>query len=187
MSEKPIFAERGRRALGSSSYVYFEVLSPLPNVTSLEIFPVDDRGVVLAKGHVYQSEGFRQGFLFEVFMSAPADLITRWQFQESSWGACAPQLFSVGMLTREQWERDGRRVDYVRAPASLVAITNRLPKLKNGWTGLVVGSSRSEFFHHPECKKAKAMRETYRREYPNPQLAWDEGLNICSDCLFCLP
>jgi hypothetical protein len=188
MGEKVAFAERGRRPLGTSCYVYFEVMSALPHVTSVEIFALDERGVVLGKGHSYQSEGFRHGFLFEVFFSsAPADLIVRWQFQERSWGSGSPRTFSVQMLNREQWEREGARVDYVRAPASLVAVTNQLPKLKHGWTGPVVGSARSEFFHHPECRKAKAMRETYRRDYPGPQPAWDEGLNPCSDCLSCLP
>lgn len=186
--EKIFFSERGRRSLGGrSSYVYFEVLVPLPEVNSLEFFALDDRGVVLGSGSHYQSEGYREGYLFEVFFSStPPDLITRWQCQDKSYGQRSPRTFMIEMLSRERWEREGSRVDYIRASASLVAATNRLPKFKNGWTGPVVWSTRSEIFHHPECPKAKSIKDAYRREYAHAQTPWEEGLSPCQDCLFCL-
>jgi hypothetical protein len=188
-SDKVFFSERGRRSLGiGACHAYFEVLASLPDVTSLEIFPLDDRGVVLGRGHEFRSEGFPQGFLFEVFFSStPPDLISSWQFQEASFGVRSRRTFSVKMLTRELWEQEGSRVDYIRASASLVAVTNKLPNLKNGWTGPVVCSTRSEVFHHPDCRNARSIRDIYRKEYRHAQIPWEEGLNPCSDCLFGLP
>jgi hypothetical protein len=187
--DKIFFSERGRKPLGSGScYAYFEVLEPLLDINSVEIFALDDRGVVLGSGRAYKTGGFYQGFLFEVFFSStPIELISSWQFQRDSWGQRVPRTFTVQMLQRDRWESEGAKVDYIRASASLVAVTNKLPRLKNGWTGPVVCSARSEVFHHPDCRRAKLIRVSCREEYDHAQIPWEQGLNPCQDCLFCLP
>ena len=187
--EVVFFAERGRRDFGGvACYAYFEVRAPVPGFTTLEVVALDDRRTVLGIGRCYKSEEFRPGFLFEVFFhSVPAHLVHKWQFQLSSYGQRKAEVYLVDMLTPEQWKKEGARVDYIRAPAGLVAVTNKLPNLKNGWRGKVVASVRSEIFHHPGCSKAMRIKETTRVEFESPQVPWEEGLSPCEDCLWTLP
>lgn len=181
-----VIYERGRKALGDSCYAYFEVISTPPNVTELDIYALNDIGHVLGRSHVYRINEILPEMLFEVFFSSvTADQVSCWQFQGGT-GRSAKYIYHAVALTSDALAYQSDPVHYVAPPAPVLEAVHALPSLKNGWTGPVIGSLRSKYFHHPECRRARALDPHYRREYPEPQLAWKNGLRPCYDCLWTL-
>ena len=179
--------ERGRKH--SSSFhcnAYFEVISTPPGITHLEVYALNDAGIVLGKGDERRSSNLEQGMLFEVLLFTQADQIAYWQIQAGNY-ISFKHVCRLNALTNEQYRYASKPVKYVEPPSDVLDVVHALPKLKNDWKGSVVGSIRSGFFHHADCRKARALKPENRQEYSDPQPAWDKGLRPCFDCLFALP
>ena len=184
ISEELLIRERGRQIMSISSFnAYFEIVSTPPRMTILGIYALNDIGNILGDGIVFHSSELHPGLLFRVrFFNVSTEQVASWQIQCKS-SLNTMYTIHAEVLTQQTIDYESLPIAYVEAPPSVVEITRAMPKLKNGWQGLVVASIRGQYFHHPDCRKAKALHPDYLREYDHPQKAWDKGLFPCFDCL----
>ena len=180
------FRERGRTSMSVTfCRAYFEVLSTPAHVNTLEVYAINGAGHVIGHGTVHRIEGMRAGMIFELRLTAQTDQVFRWQMQGGSIQSPRSYVCHVEALTKEETEDLTETIRYVEPPSSVAEATKVMPKLKNGWSGVVIGSNRSSYYHHPDCRRARALNPGSRHEYSEPRQAWEAGLQPCFDCLWC--
>ena len=176
--------ERGRRAESIGTVAYFEVLAVRdPGVSKFEVFALDDLGKVIGSGVEYRPEGCSPGMIFEVrILNISPTWIAHWIIQTSGFNT-AIRATTVEALTRYALAYEGGPVDYVEPPSTMTPTPRKLPPLKGRYAGQVISSARSNSFHRPDCRSARAFHPDNRRVFGTPAEAWDAGLFPCFTCL----